>query len=452
MAPEEDQTAPLVEKATEDETVPVEKADDAAVPASGKRGAVCQDVELIANCWHAWAKSPIFLEPMPDNKTASAAMFMKSQGMWRDLQSKVPKLTFAPTAVKAALALLRSRKVGDGSWHRELTSTEAVEFTEVNCKRFMDMCHCLAETLRKRRSTAWLQKLLFLPLVVADNAEEVTADRTDAPVTVTSPVTKFDWSSKRAQRYAGGELQYANLDQMSMRDGCVVCRCSADEDLAPVEDVTGADFQNLVKSVTKPVAQKPLLEFEYNETRLLVKPDNSSGSIKIMFGSRQLCQIMVRNKSEKYISAAVALLSKLAEEVKDGKLSTAGYTVKMEKEKRWAACEPTDEDNVVEGAGEKKKRNADDGGEGPIKKKKKKEAEHEKKVTFERGILDRASEKESSAAPPQQKSPKSSGANDTAPTSTQQSDDGSDEENAAGHSESAPEASSEEEDFRSMFF
>ena len=53
MALEDEETAPL-EKTTEDETAPLEKTteDEAAVPASGKRGAICRDAELIANCWH----------------------------------------------------------------------------------------------------------------------------------------------------------------------------------------------------------------------------------------------------------------------------------------------------------------------------------------------------------------------------------------------------------------
>ena len=142
--------------------------DDSPVAKATTRGSVCNDSLVISSCLVPWAKKPIFMPVIADDKSRLPATYMAQQGMWRDFFAKVPRLTFNEKAVKQGFTLARAKMVDEKKWHRDLTSAEVTEYQDSNVTRFMRLSHNLAETNRKRPHTAWIQTLLHLPVDTDD--------------------------------------------------------------------------------------------------------------------------------------------------------------------------------------------------------------------------------------------------------------------------------------------
>ena len=353
---------------------------------SKKRGKTFKDEKELMRIWEPHAARPIWMPKFPADSKERIESYTKMEKMWRDLHDAWPKLTFNKSTVKDALKLLLEKQVATKVWHRELTELEVVEYMEANSSRFIEASHHLSDVNRKRSHVGWVKNLLHPPKEETDAEkrgvvnENCKADDVDeykgTPALLEA--CKFDWSNKVATRMKDGVLQKAGLDALFVHEFAEVVMCRwGEDDVSVVDDVEVKDLPLLQESVAPPTKNQAVWEKDFLKSTLRVTPDKASGSMKIMLGGKQKCQIVVKNHAGQG-AAATALLIELAEDVAACKVDM--QHVKPEKEKRWKAKM----DAAI--AAPQSDENGETAAVGPPQK--------QRKVQFASGSLSKAAEKD----------------------------------------------------------
>ena len=314
-----------------------ESEEETQTTASGYRGETCKDAEAISKAMMTIAKTPIFISnPLSGGTDALIAQ----KTMWRQLEATQASLTFHKPSVKDALEIVRICQVQNGvekgGWHRDLTSLEAIEYVETNMERFMVWATKIATTKRKRPTTGWLVQLLgdAPPEGAPPEGEKSSAPpatKESAPSS-SPPTTKFDWSTKRAQRCINGIVMYAPLEDMEVNDDHVECRWPDEASNVKVEDVTVEDFILMKKAIAeKQGAATAEFEGELDGETLRVRSQKNGEMYVMRLGDKQLCQILVHHHPGG-AKGAVALMTELAQDVVEKKILPSN--AKMEKIQR----------------------------------------------------------------------------------------------------------------------
>lgn len=319
------------------------RADVAETAKPSTRGSTCRDSEAIARAMKPFASVPIFIPAPPTNGKKFGTPALEMKKMWQDLNEIWPSLSFHKPSVAKGLSLLREQQVEEKIWHRDLTDLEIVEYNEKNLTRFLTWAGKIAQAKRKRGTVGWLQELFGAAAPKSTSSNCTVAEDKDKDDADVAAPSKFDWSTKRAQRMNGGVVEYAPFDLFKVVGETVVVTWPGDLEPVVVEDVSPDDLKTLKASIPTPKG-RPLYDEKFEGKSLKVRSEKGGQLFVIRWGDRQLCQMVATNVG----GAAVAgqMMVDLAKDVCAGEIKMDD--AKAEKNRRVSLKQPAETETKVE--------------------------------------------------------------------------------------------------------